>query len=431
MVEFGQKLGISDFSQAESSMPVESARFITLSAPISVQWEVTPWCNESCVHCYNFWRKEPNLKPVVSADTIHLWEKATSSIIDSHVFQATITGGEPLSVFRHIYPFIEKLSRNGVGLGLNSNLTMLNREKAQLLKKAGIRTILTSMHSADAQINDQLAGRVNTLKDVTRGINTALNEGLWVAVNMVVTKKNLTDIYKTAEYVKSLGIKNFSATKASAPIRDIDFSEYTLSQSEFRYMLNELLRVRENLELSIDSLEFYPACSLDSQDITDTFGGRMCNAGKTACTIGYNGQIRPCSHAIQEYGSVREEDGLRKAWLNLQPWRVTGTYLPNECQDCKIKNLCRGGCRTEAYVSGGNLKCVDPYSNFSNTALAKPIPERPPVNIEDTFTFSKRATSRKEDFGGILYFSPIKWAAVDPKMYNFYCRSKRGGFYSI
>lgn len=42
MVEFGQKLGISDFSQAESSMPVESARFITLSAPISVQWEVTP-----------------------------------------------------------------------------------------------------------------------------------------------------------------------------------------------------------------------------------------------------------------------------------------------------------------------------------------------------------------------------------------------------
>lgn len=94
---------------------------------------------------------------------------------------------------------------------------MLNREKAQLLKKAGIRTILTSMHSADAQINDQLAGRVNTLKDVTRGINTALNEGLWVAVNMVVTKKNLTDIYKTAEYVKSLGIKKLFRHQSLRP----------------------------------------------------------------------------------------------------------------------------------------------------------------------------------------------------------------------
>lgn len=137
-------LSISDFSQPENDLSTESERFITLSAPITLQWETTPWCNEQCIHCYNYWRKSPNLKPNVTKETTEIWNKITSEIIQNKVFHTTITGGEPLSVFRQIYPYLEKLTDNNVNVAMNSNLTMLTTEKAHLLKEIGIKSVLTS-----------------------------------------------------------------------------------------------------------------------------------------------------------------------------------------------------------------------------------------------------------------------------------------------
>ncbi|MEK7550833.1 MAG: hypothetical protein AAB535_03565, partial [Patescibacteria group bacterium] len=146
-------------------------------------------------------------------------------------------------------------------------------------------SILTSLISSDPQLNDELVNRPNTHKDVSRGIGLALDEGFSVGVNMVVTKKNLHDIYATAEYVKNLGIKAFSATKASTPINSRGFEKYTLSPQELRFMIQELIRVRDSLDLSTDSLEFYPVCISDTQQIRDFTANHSCNAGKTGCTI--------------------------------------------------------------------------------------------------------------------------------------------------
>ena len=424
MVENGQNSDISDFSQCESNISAEAERFITLSAPVTLQWEVTPWCNEKCIHCYNYWRQDQNIKPTPTSETVNVWDKTVSEIIKNKVFHITATGGEPLAVFKPLYPFLEKLVEGGVGVGINTNLTMMNAEIARSLKKIGIKSILTSLSSSDLELNDKISGRKNTLKDITRGIKIAQNEGLWVAVNMVVTKKNLHDIYETAKYVKSLGIKNFSATKASAPIRDIDFSDYALSKSEFNFMLEELLRVKENLGLSVDSLEFYPTCAMQTQNQIDSFGGRMCSAGKTSCTIGFDGSIRPCSHAIQVYGSILNSDGLSEGWQKLQPWRVTSEFLPDKCNDCKVKTLCRGGCRTEAYVFAGSLMADDPYSDFLSIPLERKAIEFPVINKNDNFYFNPGVRYRSESFGAILFSTSSKWTPVDSKLYNFFEQRK-------
>ena len=35
-------------------------RYRELSAPISIQFEITGACNNNCVHCYNHWRIDNN-----------------------------------------------------------------------------------------------------------------------------------------------------------------------------------------------------------------------------------------------------------------------------------------------------------------------------------------------------------------------------------
>lgn len=45
---------LSDFSAAERNLLPERGNFRTLSAPVTLQWEQTPFCNERCVHRYTF-----------------------------------------------------------------------------------------------------------------------------------------------------------------------------------------------------------------------------------------------------------------------------------------------------------------------------------------------------------------------------------------
>lgn len=412
---------ISDFSPTETNLSPEREVFRTLSAPVTLQWEQTGYCNHNCEHCYNFWRQdEEPQKLVITPETIEVYEDTVDQIIENEVFQVTITGGEPLSVFKWTYPLMQKLSEADVGISLNSNLTMLNREKAKLLKSLGVRSILTSLMSPDPELNDRLAGQENAHRNTVRGIQIAQEEGFWVAVNMVVTKKNLGEIYEMAEYVKSLGINSFAATKASTPITCPDFSDYMLSPNDFRFMVNELLRVRDNLDINADSLEFYPMCFFEDQETRDFAGNRMCNAGKTACTIGPDGLVRPCSHANQVYGSVLEgNEGLNKAWLNLQDWR-TERFIPEECNECSVRNVCRGGCRTEAFAASGNLEEPDPYAVFSRPPLEMSPPKDIQIEKSTRYEFHKGIKTRKEDFGGIIFITPVRWSAVTERLLSFY-----------
>ncbi len=192
-------------------------------------------------------------------------------------------------------------------------------------------------------------------------------------------------------------------------------------------MIYELIRIKNELGMKTDSLESYPACFFDTQETRDFTGSRMCNAGKTACTIGFDGSIRPCSHAIQTYGSMLDAGGLYEAWINMQPWR-TEEYIPESCNQCPEKNLCRGGCRTEAFAVYGSLKAPDPYCNLSNTVIPRSSTNRERVDFSAEYYFHPATKYREENFGGILFVTPVRWVGVTHQLYNFFTENKVNRF---
>ena len=191
-----------------------------LSAPAAVQWEVTPSCNHLCVWCYNFWREGDPL-PSLPDDYEVRYSKVVDELIRMRVFSVIITGGEPMMVIERVAPFIKRLSDAGIHIYLNSNLTLLSPERAQLIKDAGVRSILVSLPSADPETCDRLTNSRNAVDRTTRGIKIALEFGFPVMVNMVVSRDNLHQVRMTAEYVASLGVKRFAATRASNPWREV------------------------------------------------------------------------------------------------------------------------------------------------------------------------------------------------------------------
>lgn len=391
-----------------------------LSAPLVVQWEVTPWCNYNCAHCYNYWRASTKCKRVLTANQLLDQEKIARELVSNKVFHVTLTGGEPLGVLEQIFPILQGMVQAGIDISVNTNLGLLNNKVVDLLHKLKVRSILTSLLSADEKVNNTLAQNTGAFRSTTQGIKLAVSAGFPVFVNMVVSQKNLDTVYATGELAYSLGAKAFCATKVSMPANCPDFADFTLSLEQLNQMFGELLRVRDNFGIRIDSLEHYPFCAFSDSRARASFGKRKCSAAKTSCTIGFNGLVRPCSHAPKSYGSILEE-GLYLSWVNMAGWR-TGELIPNFCKFlCHwYPTTCGAGCRIEAKNYTGGENGFDPYCNTGQTIEVGDTKKRQsPSLLPDTVVkLSAEVVARQESFGYILYRTTTKWIAVDEILYD-------------
>jgi radical SAM protein with 4Fe4S-binding SPASM domain len=205
-----------------------------------------------------------------------------------------------------------------------------------------------------------------------------------------------------------------------------DFSQYHLDDEGLNRMFLDLLWAKKNLGLNIDSLEHYPACAFFSAENRGAFGPRNCSAGKTGCTIGHDGGIRPCSHAHMSYGNIA--DGLGNAWRAMSEWR-DGSVVPDRCKkECKeFPMRCSGGCRIEAYNSTGKINSPDPFCKGAECPVV-PMPRSESLNdatfeADDLVVPCRNLRLRDESFGHIAYRSSKYWMAVDATMGKLLARA--------
>ena len=335
--------------------------YATLSGPITCQIELTTACVVKCLHCYNFWRSAE-----CPTKTLKLSEIKTiiGKLSDAQVFDVVITGGEPLLAFDSLVDCIREAKKAGMSVYLNSNLVLLTKERARVLKSLGISYILTSIMGPNSAIHDEIAQRAGAFEKSVANIKLAQDEGIKIVANMVVSKINRGHVKDVGRLVHSLGVRKFTATKAGCPGNCSDFSSMELTLGEFRQYLKDLQEIGEELGLSIDALEGYPLCGVKDLNLHHWTAGRKCLAGVTSITVASDGSVRPCSHLDVSYGNLLEED-IEKIWARMDAWR-TGEYLPSTCTSCKLLGVCGGGCRMEAKTHSGHLNAPDPYCSPSD-----------------------------------------------------------------
>lgn len=370
-----------------------------LSAPISVQLEITGDCNNNCIYCYNHWREQgvKSPAPFSSKELDYICDQ----IISCKVFKVTLTGGEPLLFWKNILTVIKRLSSEKIDVTLNSNLAMLTPEIAAELKRSGLKSILVTILSDDEAVHDFLSCRTGAWRKTIKGIKVAIAQRLNIGVNMVLLKQNHKSLYKTAEFVKSLGVCFFSATKASPALNSRNFDDFRLGIKELRESLEVLEVVKERLGMNVDVLECYPLCLLSDLNKFWHYGRRSCTAGITTCTIGFNGNVRPCSHSDMLYGSIFKEK-LTDIFHKMSDW-VEGKYIPDSCKSCAYLKMCSGGCRMEAKYRG-DICGKDPYMTHPNDVISKAaetitISE---ISVNQKFFLKKNFWWRQEEFGAII-----------------------------
>lgn len=401
----------------------------TLSAPLDVQVEVTTLCNEACVHCYNFWRGEQFKKEVANFPQKTLQKDQLSHIIagliQDQVFSVTFTGGEPLLYRSTVIEGIKLAQEGRLDCSLNSNLTTMTPTTADRLREVGLGSILTSLHSFDELTHDAITQRKGSFKRTARGIRVCQEAGLSVAANMVVTRMNQDQVFETGAFVKELGIKSFSATKATPCLGGTNFSEIGINREAFKQMLEDLLRL-ENVEgMDVDVAISYPLCALGDVNRFKKFAQRSCVAGISTCTIGADGGIRPCSFADESYGNIFSEP-FSQAWLRMGDWR-DGSRLPEKCvSECNYFSLCGAGCRMEAKFAG-DRKGMDPLATDSLDVRCSSVTEfdhAPSDFWEKRLIVTPNLRLRRENFGGIIAPQGRQPVFIDSAAYEIIGRLK-------
>ena len=313
-----------------------------LRYPPYLQWEVCSECNHKCVHCYNYWRAS-NISVEKCADYDLIAEK----IIERRPLYVAITGGEPLLVFPHIKPAIDKLINSGISVSISTNGTLITKDIAEYLSQRKIDLVI-SLPSINEQICDMVTCGHDVVKKLKKVLPLLKQYSINTNINIVINKLNLSTLYDTLVAVGGMGF----VTRVGVAQRPInaskEYSKYEINKTEFNTIVQTCLKAKREHNIDLDFSVCLPDCAFDDEQAIKELGKGDCLGGTLAYAICANGDVKACQCDTMVYGNI-----LKDSWASLYQemisWR-NSSMIPELCKSCSIVNRCRGGCRVESYA---------------------------------------------------------------------------------
>lgn len=336
-----------------------------LLTPETVDWEITQRCNLQCIHC-NVRRDNK---------TGELPFKQMMSIVDmlceDKVFKISVGGGEPL-LYPNIYHLLEYLVYKGFSPGLLSNGILLNDTVIEKLEKIGIERIQISLDGASAKTyNSMRGGGKGTFDKILAHAQSISQSSMHLQINTVVTKLNVNEILDILDLSLKIGAKAFRVVSLIPVTKELRALQISNAQLVYLVHLLEKKRneLRDKISIGLPTIKFLHHSGITTllSRVVDK-NSLACEAGTVLCTITPSGDVIPCTYFRSQnfVGGNLTRSSLREIWTHspvFQRFRELGK-LPPECSSCKIKYLCRGGCRAMAFYQLGQLKAVDPRCWF-------------------------------------------------------------------
>lgn len=374
-----------------------------LFAPLDVQIELTENCNQKCIHCYNYWRYKQKIdsNELNNKDFLFILEKLNNL----GVSVITLTGGEPFLRKDLFFALLKQAKKYKMEVGLNSNAVLIKENDAKLMADIGIDHALISI-LGDEDTHDFITGKKLNFKKAILGISNLIKNDIKTAINIVASKLNQNEIYTVAKKMKNLGVKTFCATPMVPAHKN--HLPYILNSNECKNVLKTLLKIKEDFNYNIDTLEPIARCLFnenEEDDFLPFFGNRICSAAVSSCAISSKGNVRPCIHADKEFGNLLKED-FNIIWQKMSFW-ASPDILPTECKSCEANPICEGGCRMSAKLIYGKYNEKDMYmvKPINNLKRAKKLPQinLPEITENTLLKINPECRFRKEIFGGIFY----------------------------
>ena len=171
-----------------------------------IQFQYDYRCNFSCVHCSvkRFQvKKKDRANDTRRFFTISDVKELSRQADEMGLAQIVITGGEPL-IFPDFDDIVKAIDPQKFWIVSDTNGWFLDAERANHLKRIGVDKIQLSIDSMSASEHDKFRCKPGSYKRCIRAIDAALNAGLNIIVQTVVTKQRL----RSQEFIEFLEFLN-------------------------------------------------------------------------------------------------------------------------------------------------------------------------------------------------------------------------------
>lgn len=309
------------FDNALSLMRLIYCRTTGARVPLFAALGVTGRCNYRCVYCYGDYRDHSD-DIMSTSDIVNIIISLKS--LGTRI--VNIIGGEPL-VRDDIGVLVETVKKHNMICHLSSNASLVE-SKIDLIKN--IDVLDTSLDGTEEN-NDKSRGS-GTYKKTMAGIECALNYGIKINVNMVLTRHNITDVDALVQlasemgfsisfniafdshspshgnYEDSLAIKcsdDMAVRRALRKILDYKKRGYPVrfSKEAYDYVLN--------WPLPFDKSVVLPREGWSNED----FSPIKCYFSQFHCYIDVDGNMYTCLHHKDDMPTVNVLDlGVARSW---------------------------------------------------------------------------------------------------------------------
>ncbi len=318
----------------DCACPVAGMPVPELSLPLAAYLELTPVCNNRCPGCGNLPMVGRADGPLDGGGWIALIERLAPVLQ-----QVKLTGGEPTlhPAFKEI---VTALAAQQLPFTLFTNGRWEDPEALlSLLSRAGnCDGLLISLHGPEAATHEAFSAVAGSFGETTENLRRAAAAGLPVAASMVLQPANGERIEATLELALRLGAHHLVCNRwiGTEP------AGMALSAAQLRAAMATVERLR-----AAGAPIRFGNCIPQCFELSSSTG---CTAGVTFFTVDAWGRVRPCNHAPESVGDLRTQS-LAEIWkgAGLARWRAA---IPAGCAGCGLVELCRGGCRAQAQLSG-------------------------------------------------------------------------------
>lgn len=295
----------------------------------SLHVEITSKCNERCVHCYiPQENKVNNIAPDLFYSILEQCKKM-------NLLHLTLSGGEPM-MHDNFIDFLKKCNEYNFSVNVLSNLTLLNKDIIEEMKRNRLLSVQVSLYSMDANIHDAITQIKGSFEKTRNAILKLWENDIPLQVSCPILRQNMNYYNDVINWGR---VHNINVASDYVIIAKYNHTTQNLSNrlsiDDIRKVVNQRI-INEPKYLELMEKEAEKKKKMNPDDF-------VCSVCHSSICIADNGNVFPCA-GWQDYvvGNVNETS-INDIWSN----SIKVQYLRNlrrrdfpKCIQCPDNESC-------------------------------------------------------------------------------------------
>jgi radical SAM protein with 4Fe4S-binding SPASM domain len=263
--------------------------------------------------------------------------------IEAKVPSISFTGGEPTMRPKELLACIEYAKNLGMRVNLITNGTLIDKEFAANLKKAGLDSAQVSLEGVSSKNHDLIVQKQGAFEKSVKTVRLLKDIGIHVHTNTTLNKINKEDCIQLPGFVKKqLGLERISMNLIIPTGSSIFNDGLVIKYSEVEEVITRIQKESNKHNVKFMWYSPVPLCMFNT--ITHDLGNKGCAACDGLLSVAPNGDVLPCSSYDQSVGNLIESN-FSEVWNNKDAiyFREKG-FAHELCKACDNIAECNGGC---------------------------------------------------------------------------------------